>query len=63
MSCMSSVRRLLVCSAEKSDQPTHRINGFSDFVHRLDSKELEDKNATFQTLDLFPSSSEGRPSD
>jgi hypothetical protein len=22
---------------------THRINGFSDFVHRPDSKELEDE--------------------
>jgi hypothetical protein len=25
----------------------HRINGFSDFVHRPESKELEDKNTTF----------------
>jgi hypothetical protein len=39
---------------------THRINGFSDFVHRLDSKELEDKNTTFRKLDLFSSSGEGR---
>jgi hypothetical protein len=30
------------------------IKGFSDFVHRLDSKELEDKNKTFRKLDLFP---------
>jgi hypothetical protein len=34
----------------------HRINGFSDFIHRLDSKGLEDKNTTFRKLDLFPSS-------
>jgi hypothetical protein len=39
---------------------THRINWFSDFVHRPDSKELEDKNTTFRKLDLFPSSGEGR---
>jgi hypothetical protein len=38
---------------------THRINGFSDFVHRPDSKELEDKNTTFRKLDLFPSSGKG----
>jgi hypothetical protein len=31
----------------------HRINGFSDFVRRSNSKELEDKNVTFQKLDLF----------
>jgi hypothetical protein len=37
-----------------------RINGFSGFVHRPDSKELEDKNMTFRKLDLFPSSGEGR---
>jgi hypothetical protein len=37
-----------------------RINGFSDFVHRPDSKELEDKNTTFRKLDLFPSSGEER---
>jgi hypothetical protein len=30
----------------------HRINGVSDFVHRPDSKELEDKNTTFLKLDL-----------
>jgi hypothetical protein len=35
----------------------HRIKGFSDFVHRPNSKELEDKNTTFRKLDLFPSSS------
>jgi hypothetical protein len=39
---------------------THRINGFLDFIHHLDSKELEDKNMTFRKLDLFPSSGEGR---
>jgi hypothetical protein len=39
---------------------THRINGFSDFVNRPDSKELEDKNTTFRKLDLFSSSGEGR---
>jgi hypothetical protein len=38
----------------------HRINGFSDFIHRPDSKELEDTNMTFRKLDLFPSSGEGR---
>jgi hypothetical protein len=38
----------------------HRINGVSDFVHRPDSKELEDKNTTFRKLDLFPSSGDGR---
>jgi hypothetical protein len=38
---------------------THRINGFSGFVHRPDSKELEVKNMTFQKLDLVPSSGEG----
>jgi hypothetical protein len=38
----------------------HRIYGFSDFVQRLDSKELEDKNTTFRKLDLFPSSGERR---
>jgi hypothetical protein len=39
----------------------HRIiKGFSDFVLRPDSKELVDKNMTFQKLDLFPSSGEGR---
>jgi hypothetical protein len=37
-----------------------RINGFSDFIHHADSKELEDKNTTFQKLDLFPSLGEGR---
>jgi hypothetical protein len=36
------------------------LKGFSDFVHRLDSNELEDKNTTFRILDLFPSSGEGR---
>jgi hypothetical protein len=39
---------------------THRINGYSDFVHRPDSKDLEDENTTFRELDLFPSSGEGR---
>jgi hypothetical protein len=34
------------------------IKGFLDFVHRPDSKELEDKNTTFRKLDLFPSSGE-----
>jgi hypothetical protein len=36
---------------------SRRINGFSDFVHRPDSKELEDKkdkNTTFRKLDLIP---------
>jgi hypothetical protein len=33
--------------------------GFSNFVHRLDSKELDDKNMTFRNLGLFPSSGEG----
>jgi hypothetical protein len=37
-----------------------RINGFSDFAHRPDSKELEDKNTTLRKLDLFPSSGGGR---
>jgi hypothetical protein len=37
----------------------HRINGFSDFIHRPDSKELGDTN-TFWKLDLFPSSGKGR---
>jgi hypothetical protein len=37
-----------------------KINGVSDFVHRPDSKELENKNTTFRQLDLFPSSGEGR---
>jgi hypothetical protein len=37
----------------------HRINAFSNFVHRPDSKELEDKNTMFWKLDLFPSSGEG----
>jgi hypothetical protein len=37
-----------------------RIKGFLDFVHRLNSKKLEDKNTTFRKLDLFPSSGEGR---
>jgi hypothetical protein len=32
---------------------TYGINRFSDFVHRPDSKELEDKNTTFRKLDLF----------
>jgi hypothetical protein len=27
-------------------------NGFSDFVHRPDSKQLEDKNTTFRKLEL-----------
>jgi hypothetical protein len=39
---------------------TYRINGFSNFVQRPDSKELDDKNTTFRKLDLFPSSGEGR---
>jgi hypothetical protein len=39
---------------------TYRIKGFSDFVHRPDSKELEDKNTTFRKLDLFQSSDDGR---
>jgi hypothetical protein len=30
-----------------------RINGFSDFVHHLDSKESEDTNTTFQKLIYF----------
>jgi hypothetical protein len=38
---------------------SHRINGFSDFVHHPGSKELEDKIMTFQKLDLFPSSGDG----
>jgi hypothetical protein len=41
----------------------HRINGFSDFIHHPDSKELEnkkDENVAFWKLDLFPSSGEGR---
>jgi hypothetical protein len=38
-----------------------RINGFSEWVHRPDSVELEDnKNTMFRKLDLFPSSGEGR---
>jgi hypothetical protein len=37
------------------------FNGFSDFVHRPDSKELEDKNTTFQKLDL-PSPLDGNRS-
>jgi hypothetical protein len=41
-------------------QKLDRIKGFSDFVHRPDSTELEDKNMTFRKLDLFPSSGEGR---
>jgi hypothetical protein len=32
----------------------YRINGFSDFVHRPDSKELEDKKTMFWKLGLFP---------
>jgi hypothetical protein len=39
---------------------TRRIKRFSDFVHRPDYKELEDRNTTFRKLDLFPSSGEGR---
>jgi hypothetical protein len=39
---------------------THRSNGFLGFVHRPDSKELEDKNTTFRKMDLFPSSGEER---
>jgi hypothetical protein len=35
---------------------TFKIKGFSDFVHRPDSKELEDKKTTFRKLALFPSS-------
>jgi hypothetical protein len=27
----------------------HRITGFSDFVHRLDSKELEEKHDVSET--------------
>jgi hypothetical protein len=37
-----------------------RQSNLSDFVHRPDSKELEDKNTTFRKVDLFPSSGEGR---
>jgi hypothetical protein len=36
------------------------IDGFLGFVHRPDSKELGDKNKTFQKMDLFPSWYEGR---
>jgi hypothetical protein len=38
----------------------HKINWFSDFVHCLYSKELEDKSTTFQKLDLFLPSGKGR---
>jgi hypothetical protein len=41
-------------------QINNRINGFSNFAHRPDSKELEDKNTMFRKLDLFPSSGERR---
>jgi hypothetical protein len=37
----------------------HRINGFSDFVHSPDSKQIEDKITTFRKLDLFPPWREG----
>jgi hypothetical protein len=43
---------MLVCTE-------YSVNGFSDFVHRPDSKELEDNNTTFRKLNLFPSSGEG----
>jgi hypothetical protein len=33
-----------------------RINRFSDFIHRPDSEELDNKNTMFRKLDLFPSS-------
>jgi hypothetical protein len=36
-----------------------RINGFSDFIHHPDSKELEDKNTTFWCL---PSPEDGNRS-
>jgi hypothetical protein len=55
------------CASYRHSSP-HRVtlaedgsNGFSDFVHRPDSKELEDKNITFRKLDVFPSSDEGAP--
>jgi hypothetical protein len=37
----------------RKEQYRHRINGVSDFVHRSDSNELEDKNTTFRKLDLL----------
>jgi hypothetical protein len=31
----------------QNSNSTHRIEGFSDFIHHPDSKELEDKHTTF----------------
>jgi hypothetical protein len=40
-------------AAVGSQRLTLRIYGFSDFVHRPDSKEFEVKNTTFRKLDLL----------
>jgi hypothetical protein len=47
-------------SREANSLLLHKIKGVSDFVHRPNSEELDDKNTTFRKLDLFPSSGEGR---
>jgi hypothetical protein len=55
MKCESSGK----CCIIRSRYFSHRINGFSDFVHLPDSKELEDKNTTLRKLHLFSSSGDG----
>jgi hypothetical protein len=50
---------LFIVQVTKLVQFAHRINGFSDLVHRPDSKELDDKTRRFGNWNGFHSQVRG----